>query len=46
MKLETISVSSDGSFNFWHDDGDLFYGHAIQVGGNLVEGPTYADIPG
>lgn len=46
MKLETISVYPDGSFEFWHDDGDLFWGHSIQIGGNLAEGPNHADIPG
>jgi hypothetical protein len=46
MKLESITVAADGSFDFLHNDGDLFFGHAIQVGGSLFEGPTFADIPG
>lgn len=46
MCLESISVSSDGSFVFWHDDGDLFWGHAIQICGSLGNGLTRADIPG
>lgn len=46
MKLESISISPDGGFTFWHDDGDLFWGHAIQISGSLVDGPTHADIPG
>lgn len=46
MKLESIRVSADGSFDFWHNDGDLFLGHSIQVSGSLSEGPTQADIPG
>ncbi len=46
MTLESITVEPDGSFDFWHDDGDLFCGHSIQVSGNLSEGPTDADIPG
>jgi hypothetical protein len=29
-----------------HDDGDLFWGHSIQVTGTLDEGPTDADISG
>ncbi len=46
MTLETISVDADGSFDFWHNDGDLFLGHSIQIRGNLTDGPTCADIPG
>jgi hypothetical protein len=46
MKLESISISGDGDFEFWHNDGDLFWGHSIQIRGNLKEGLTDADIPG
>ncbi|HBL44088.1 DUF2262 domain-containing protein [Gimesia sp.] len=46
MVLESILIYSDGEFEFWHDDGDLFWGHAIQVSGNLTEGLTYVDTPG
>lgn len=46
MTLEAISVDPTGSFEFWHDDGDLFWGHSIQISGTLAEGLTGADIPG
>lgn len=46
MTLEAITVNPDGSFDFWHNDGDLFCGHSIMVSGSLTEGPTNADIPG
>lgn len=46
MTLEAVTVYPDGSFEFWHDDGDLFWGHSIQISGSLSEGPTDADIPG
>jgi hypothetical protein len=46
MKLNSITVSPDGSFEFWHDDGDLFCGHAIQISGTLAKGLCGADIPG
>lgn len=46
MRLISVTVYPDGSFDFWHDDGDLFWGHSIQVSGNLQQGPTLADIPG
>lgn len=46
MTLESITVEPDGSFDFWHHDGDMFWGHSIQVSGSLSEGPVHADIPG
>lgn len=46
MTLESITVTPDGSFDFWHNDGDLFSGHSIQVSGDLSQGPTDAAIPG
>ncbi|WP_083651893.1 DUF2262 domain-containing protein [Photobacterium proteolyticum] len=46
MKLESITVYPDGEFEFWHHDGDLFWGHSIQISGSLSEGLTNADIPG
>ena len=46
MTLEAVTVYSDGSFAFWHNDGDLFFGHAIMIKGTLSDGPTDADIPG
>lgn len=45
MTLESISVYADGEFEFWHDDRDLFFGHAIRISGRLAEGLTGADIP-
>lgn len=46
MKLESISVEEAGSFTFWHDDGDLFFGHSIQISGDFENGLTDADTPG
>lgn len=46
MTLEAITVYPDGSFEFWHNDGDLFGGHSIQIGGSLTDGPTDAGIHG
>lgn len=46
MTLESITIGPDGDFDFWHDDGDLFWGHSIQVGGSLDGGLKHADIPG
>jgi hypothetical protein len=46
MTLEEISFDEGGAFSFWHDDGDLFWGHSIMVSGELGKGLTDADIPG
>jgi hypothetical protein len=46
MKLHSINVTGDGSFEFWHNDGDLFWGHSIQIRGTLKDGLTDADVPG
>jgi hypothetical protein len=46
MTLKAISIKPEGQFEFWHDDGDLFWGHSIQICGSLKEGLTRSDIPG
>lgn len=46
MELESIQASEDGGFTFWFNDGDLFWGHAIRVSGDLTCGPTEAQMEG
>ena len=46
MKLNSVSIDKRGAFQFWYDDGDLFFGHAIEVSGNLRTGVKRADIAG
>ena len=46
MMLQSISIYPNGDIEFWHDDGDLFWGHSIQISGSLDEGLSEADIPG
>jgi hypothetical protein len=46
MALALIMVEPDGSFEFTYQDGNLFWGHVILVGGTLTDGPTYAEIAG
>ncbi len=46
MELESIEVRGDGGFHFWFGDGDLFYGHSIQVSGDLEKGPNEAAMEG
>ena len=46
MELESVQVYGDGRFEFWFNDGGLFWGHAIHVTGSLTEGPTDAQMEG
>ena len=46
MTLDAITVYPDGAFDFWHHDGDMFWGHSIQVSGSLSEGLILADTLG
>lgn len=46
MELAAIQVAPDGEFEFWFDDGEMFYGHSIHVTGNLQEGPNWAQMEG
>jgi hypothetical protein len=46
MSLQSVTVYDDGTFEFSHDDGNLFWGHCIQIAGDIESGPTDADIPG
>jgi hypothetical protein len=46
MTLESSAIDEGGEFTFWHNDGDLFWGDAIQISSDLVEGLNFADIPG
>lgn len=46
MKLEEITVEADGDVTFWHHDGDLFWGHSIQVCIDANDKCTGTDIPG
>lgn len=46
MELDAIEVCEDGSFEFWFNDGGLFWGHSIRVSGSLSEGATDASMEG
>lgn len=46
MRLDYITVDKIDTFVFYHDDGNLFFGHSIMIEGNLRNGLTRADIPG
>lgn len=46
IRLACIAIRKDGAFDLEFDDGDLFWGHAIIVHGNLRCGLTRASVVG
>jgi len=46
LKLQDIVIKTNGKIEFWFDDGDLFWGHAVRVTGNLTDGPISAGLEG
>lgn len=46
MELESVEIRADGSFEFWFNDGEMFYGHSIHVTGDLEKGPGTAQMEG
>jgi len=46
MTLQSMVFSSDGSVRFYHHDGNLFYGHCIEIGIDVHDNCVGADIPG
>lgn len=45
MTLESIVFYEDG-VTFYHNDGDLFWGHSIEIGMDGENNFNHADIPG
>jgi hypothetical protein len=43
LRLETIAISSNGSIEFYYNDGDLFWGHTIELSGEIHSGFTRAN---
>ena len=46
LEPDSLQVWGDGRFEFWFNDGDLFWGHAIRVSGTLAGGPDDAQMEG
>ncbi len=46
LKISSITIYIDGSFDITFTDGNLFFGHLISVSGSLSEGLTQADMLG
>ena len=46
ITIESISMTSGGSFTAYFNDDDIFAGHCITVGGSLKKGITSASIGG
>ena len=46
LEPDAVQISGDGSFDFWFNDGALFWGHIIHVTGSLEGGPEKAEMEG
>lgn len=46
LEPDTLAVQQSGAFDFWFNDGELFFGHAIRVSGTMTDGPTNAEMEG
>lgn len=46
MELSEVCISTDGNFNIYYDDDDMFWGHVIIVSGNIDEGINDATMAG
>jgi len=46
IKLLSISLYPDGYFVFAFDDGDIFWGHLIEVEGSMKDGPEDVSLEG
>ena len=46
MELDAVQMRETGAFEFWFNDGDMFWGHAIHVTGSLENGPEEAQMEG
>lgn len=46
MSLNSVSINDDNTFEFWYNDGGLFYGHSIKVFANKENEFINCDIVG
>lgn len=46
IEINSINISLKNNFEFYLDDGDVFWGHTIVVNGNIEKGPLRANIAG
>lgn len=46
LTLVSVHVDDEGGLIFWWDDGDLFWGHTVEVSGNLAHSVLRAEIVG
>jgi len=46
IKLNAIVTRAPNKFKYWYSDGNLFGDHAIELRGDLRNGPTKCDTPG
>jgi hypothetical protein len=46
IRLSELSLTFDGNYSAYYDDDDMFYGHIVDVAGNIKTGISSASIAG
>ncbi len=46
LTLQSVGLTEEGRYSLWYDDGDMFWGHSVHVGGSLKDGLAYANMEG
>jgi hypothetical protein len=44
--MRSVAIYEGGDFEFYFDDGELFWGHCVLASGSLEEGVTDAQMAG
>lgn len=46
LEISSITIYSNGNYTIYYNDDDLFYGHSIEIDGNIEKGIEYANMVG
>ena len=46
MELSSVQVYADGTFEFWFEDDERFWGRSVHVSGTVNDGPAQAQMEG
>lgn len=46
LEISSISIDAKGNYTIYYDDDDMFYGHSIEIYGNIKKGVKSANMVG